>query len=143
MSSPEGRGSPRLSLRTRWWVREATATRALELAVERLAGEHGLIAAYDRGAIVLSNGLPGTIADATVLPDRDLPTRARVWRGRTRDGLTLVQLQVEDALEASVMDPRLQRRYAHRLARIARDLGAALAALTDVCDAGPEPCVDG
>jgi hypothetical protein len=124
-------------------VREATATRAMELAAERLTGEHGLIAAYDRGAVVLSSGSPAPTADAAVLPDRELPTRARLRRGRTRDGFTLVQLQVEDALEVTVMDPRLQRRYADRLSRIARDLGAALAAVTEVYDVGHDPCVDG
>jgi hypothetical protein len=126
-----------------WWVREATATRALELAAERVTAEHGLIAAYDRGAVVLFSGSPAPITDAAVLPDRELPLRARVRRGRTRDGFTLVHVQVEDALEAPVMDTRLQRRYADRLGRIARDLGAALAALTEVYDADPEPCVDG
>jgi hypothetical protein len=132
-----------VSVRSQWWVREASATRALELAAERLTGEHGLIAAYDRGAVVLSSGSPAAIVDAAVLCDRELPARARLWRGRTRDDLTLVLLQVEDALEAPVMDLRLRRRYADWLGRIARDLGAALAAVTEVYDAGPEPCVDG
>jgi hypothetical protein len=139
VSSPEERASPRPSVRRRWWVRAASATRAIELAAERVAGQHGLIAAYHRGAVVLCGGRQPAPA---VLPEHELPTRARLQRGDTRDGFTLGQLQVEAALPQAVMDPQLQRRYADRLHRIARDLDAALAAVTEVYDVGHDPRAD-
>jgi hypothetical protein len=138
VSSHEGRPSPRVSVQRQWWIREPNA---IEPAVEQVASAHAMIAAYDRGAVVLRGGSDATSATGPFASDRALPKRGRLERSGTQHGFTLVRLRLEDALESAVMDSGLRRRYAAVLDSIVRDLATALAAMTEVHDAGPHPAL--
>jgi hypothetical protein len=133
VSNQGERASPRVSVQRQWWVREA---RAIEPAVEQLARAHAMIAAYDRGAVVLRGGSDTTSGAGAFISDRELPKRGRLERWDTQDRFTLVRLQLEDALDPALMDTWLQSRYADLLERIAHDVAAGLAARTEVYDVG-------